>query len=332
MKLFLTRFGKICSLFFIAFMLLNAFNSDAYAAKKILVAIYNDNPDYTVVRKIFVSELKRVTYGWEMEVEFIELLNVREREEFIQRVKELSKDVDLIFTAGTPNAMAIKEAKVQIPVLFSAVADPKEAQLVSSFHKPDSNFTGAYCAVAAHTQLQTLLKVYPQAKTLGVLFNPRDPAPVSQVKAWHKAASYVPDVSIMNFHIPERVDSVKELAEVTQGMIGLVDVIVTTADAQVSPYGQGMIKVANANKVPTYVTLSHMVEKGALASLGFNFAKATKIVNIPQAIKLLQGVSPEDIPVGTYPHYDLSINLKTARKIGLKVSQDIINSAANIIK
>ena len=257
------KIKNIGMIFVLAFMLLMPFNSNACAAQKILIAIYNDNPDYSAVRGVFVSGLKQAVNKLGIEVEFVDLIHADNRQEFIQRLKEEARDADMVFTAGTPNAMAIKESGIKIPVLFSAVADPKKAQLVKSFHRPDSNFTGAYCAVAAHTQLQTLLRVYPEAKTLGILYNPRGPDPVSQVQSWHKAASYVPGIKILNFHIPERVDSEEELAEVTRGMIGLVDVIVTTADAQVSPYGRGMIEVANEHNMPTYVSLSHLVEKGA---------------------------------------------------------------------
>ncbi len=326
------KIKNIYMIFVLALMFLMPFNSNACAAQKIIIAIYNDNPDYSAIRKIFVSGLKQAANKLSLEVEFEDLVDAANRQEFIRRLKEQAKDADMIFTAGTPNAMAVKETGVKIPVLFSAVADPKKAGLVNSFHSPDSNFTGAYCAVAAHTQLQTLLRVYPKAKTLGILYNPRDPAPVSQVQSWHKAASYVPGIKIMNFHIPERVSSEEDLAEVTKGMVGLVDVIVTTADAQISPYGRGMIEVANKHNIPTYVSLSHLVEKGALVSLGFNFEEATKVVNIPQAIKILQGIPPAAIPVGTYPYYDLIINLKTAKKIGINFSDNIVNSAAKIIE
>ncbi|MCK4993447.1 MAG: ABC transporter substrate-binding protein [Candidatus Omnitrophica bacterium] len=326
------KIKHICMIFLLVLMQLIQVNSNACAAQKIIIGIYNDNPDYSAVREVFVSGLTQEADKIGMEVEFIELINIDSCQEFIQSLKEQAKNANMIFTAGTPNAMAIKEAEIKIPVLFSAVADPKEAELVKSFHHPDSNFTGAYCAVAAHTQLQTLLKVLPNAKVLGLLYNPRDPAPVSQVQSWHKAAAYLPGIKIMDFQIPERVDSNEELAEVTKGMVGIVDVIVTTADAQVSPYGKGLISVANEHHVPTYVSLSHLVEKGALFSLGFNFEEATRVVNIPQAIKILQGIPPEAIPVGTYPYYDLIINLKTAKKIGVNFSDDVINSAAKIVR
>ncbi|MCG2712526.1 MAG: ABC transporter substrate-binding protein [Candidatus Omnitrophica bacterium] len=326
------KIKNIRVIFVLALMFLILLNTNALAAQKILIAVYNDNPEYSAVREIFVWGLKQEVNKLGMKVEFAYLIDTDNRREFMQRLKEQARDAQMIFTAGTPNAMAIKEAGIKIPVLFSAVADPKKAHLVKSFHDPASNFTGAYCAVAAHTQLQMLLKICPQTKILGILYNPRDPGPVSQVQSWHKAASYVPGIKIMNFHIPQSVISEEGLAEVTKDMIGLVDVIVTMTDAQVSPFGRGMIEAANKNNIPTYVSMSELIEKGALVSLGFNFKEATKIVNIPQAIKILQGIPPSAIPVGTYPYYELIINLKTAQEIGVNFPNDIINSAAKIIK
>ncbi len=326
------KIKSIRVIFVLALIFLIAFVSNACAAQKIIVAVYKDNPDYSAVRDIFVSGLKQEADRLKIEVEFVYFVDVDNRQEFIQRLKDLVKDADMIFTVGTPNAMAIKESGVQVPVLFSAVANPKKAQLVKSFHRPGSNFTGAYCAVAAHAQLQTLLKACPKAKNLGMLYNPRDPVPVSQVQSWQKAVSSVPGMKVIDFHIPETVDSEEELAEITKGMIGRVDVIVTMADAQVSSWGRGMIEVANAHNIPTYVSLGRLVEKGALISLGFNFEKATKTVNISQAIKILQGISPEDIPVGTCPYYDLFLNLKTAKKIGVTFSNNMLDSAVKIIR
>jgi len=305
---------------------------NASAAQKILIAAYQDNPDYSEVREVFVSGLTKQADILGLDIEFIYLIDINNRNEFIEMLKQKARNADMIFTAGTPNAMAIKQAQIKIPVLFSAIADPKKAGLVRFFHDPRSNFTGAYCVVAAHTQLQTLSRVIPNAKILGILYNPRDPAPVSQLFSWHKAAAYLPGIKILDFPIPEGVDSKAGLAEVTESMIGIVDVVVTLADAQVSSWGEGMIKTANKYNIPTYVSLSHLVEKGALVSLGFNFKESVRAINIPQAIKILQGIPPEAIAVGTYPYYDISINLKTAKKIGVTFPSDIINSAANKIE
>ena len=325
------KFKNILMIFILGLMQLIPASS-AGAAQKILLAVYNDNPDYSSVRKVFVRELTQEADRLGMDIEFVDFTKTRNRREFIQKIKEYAKEIDLIFTAGTPNAMAIKEAEVDVPVLFTAVADPKKANLVKTFHRPASNFTGAYCAVAAHTQLQTILKVMPNVKILGILYNPRDPAPVSQLHSWEKAAAYLPEIKILSFQIPASVDSEEKMAEATEGMIGLADVIVTLADAQVSSYGKGMIKAANNNNIPTYVSLSHLVGKGALFSFGFNFDEATKVVNVPQAIKILQGIPPEAISVGTYPYYDLSVNLKTAGKIGVNFTEEVIDSAANKIE
>lgn len=326
------KIKSICVICLLAVLALIHVDQDAYAAQKIIIAVYKDTPDYAIAREVFVSSLTQETARLGMEVEFIYLIKIKNREEFIQGIKEQAKDADMIFISGTPNAMAVKEAQVKIPVLFNAVADPKAAELVQSFHSPNSNFTGVYCAVAAHTQLQMLLKVIPEVKTLGIIYNPKDPASVSQLKSWRKAASYWEGIEVLDFPIPETVDSAEKLGKVTKAMIGGVDVIVTMADSHISLYGQGVIDTAIKYKIATYASLGHMVEQGSLFSLGFNFEKATKIVNIPQAIKILQGTPPGKIPVGTYPYYDLIINLKTAQKIGVQIPNDAIKAAAKIIK
>lgn len=236
-----------------------------------------------------------------------------------------------MFTTGTPNAMAVKASGFKKPVIFSAVANAVGAKLVESNEVPGTNFTGAHCAVPFDSQLRALLLVLPDVSNIGILYNNSDPSPTGQARGWKKAVAEQ-GLQLSEFYVPAEVNSPESLAEATKPLIGKVDVIVTTADAKVSPYGKGMIDVANNAGMATYVTLSQLVNKGALVSLGFNFTEATRIVNVPQAIKILKGESPAVIPVGTFTEYKLVINLKTATQIGVSVPMRALKIASEIIQ
>ena len=302
----------------------------AQAAQKVLLAVYFDNPDYAKARNTFYDELAKVTAQQGMDVEFIDLNTKGDKDAFISRLKEMEPNVDLIFTTGTPNAMAVKAAGITKPVVFSAVADAVGAKLVKSNKHPGTNFTGNYCAISAENQLRALLLVLPSAKKIGILYNPSDPAPRAQTKGWKRAVMDM-GLELKEYFIPADVNSADGLAEATKPAVGNVDVLVTTAEAKVSPYGAGWIKVCNENNLPTYATLAQLVNKGALLSLGYNFAEGAKM-NVPQAMKILKGQSPADIPVTTFSEYRLVINMNTANKIGVKVPLRALRAASKIIK
>jgi putative ABC transport system substrate-binding protein len=226
--------------------------------------------------------------------------------------------------------MAVKAAGITKPVIFSCIANPIGAKLVNSLDKPGTNFTGNHCAVPEDKQLRALLMVLPDAKKIGVLYNPEDPAPATQAKRWKDAIDAQGLVAV-EFLIPATVKSADELAEATKPMIGKVDVIVTTADAKVSPYGEGMIRVANENKTPSYVSLNQLVNKGALVSLGYNFVEGARL-NVGQAMEIFKGKDPSDIPVNTFPEYRLVINSQTAQAIGVSIPLRALKIASEVVK
>ncbi len=302
----------------------------AEAAKKVLLAVYYDNPDYLACRKAFQEELAIQAKKAGLKLEFMVLDTQGSKGLFLNQLKKMEQDIDLIFTAGTPNCLAIKEAGITKPVVFTAVADPVGAKLVESLSQPNTNFTGSHCAVSADRQLSALLHVLPKSKKIGFLYNAEDPAALSQVKAWKEAMGRI-KMKALDFFIPKDANSVESLAAAAKPMVRKVDVLVTVADAKISAFGEGVIAVANVNKIPTYASLNSLIKKGALCSLGFDFIKGS-VITVPQAINILKGGSPATIPVITHPEYRLVINLNTARVIGLAIPAHVLKTAAEVIE
>ncbi|MFH1092658.1 MAG: ABC transporter substrate-binding protein [Candidatus Omnitrophota bacterium] len=305
--------------------------SSAFAAQKVLSGVFFDNPDYAATREAFLTNLKKEAIKSGLDIEIIEIATNGDKGAFIAKLQEMEPLVDLIYTTGTPNALAVKEAGVKKPVLFSAVANAVGAKLVESNEVPGTNFTGAHCAVPFDSQLRALLLVLPDVTNIGILYNNSDPSASGQAKGWNKVVADQ-GLQLTEFYIAADVDSAEKLALATEPMIGKVDVIVTTQDSKVSPYGKGMIDTANASRVPTFVGLSQLVNKGALVSLGFNFTETARIVNVPQAIRILKGENPAVIPVGTFTEYKLVINLNTAKQIGVSVPMHALKIASEIVQ
>jgi putative tryptophan/tyrosine transport system substrate-binding protein len=298
----------------------------AGTAKKVLLAVYFDNPDYQNSRNTFQEELAKEAKKAGLKIEFIVLDTQGSKGLFLSQIKKMEQAIDLIFTAGTPNCLAIKEAGITKPVIFTAVADPVGAKLVESLVQPNTNFTGSHCAVSADRQLSALLYVIPKAKKLGFLYNAEDPAPVSQVKAWKEAMARI-KMKAEEFLIPKDANSVDTLAAAAKPMVGKV----TVADAKISAFGDGVIAVANKNKIPTYSSLNSLIKKGALCSLGFNF-KMGALITVPQAIDILKGRDPATMPVITHSEYSLVINLNTARVIGLEIPANVLRTAVEVVE
>lgn len=301
-----------------------------WGAQKILLAVFDENSDYLITRQAFQTGLEHAAKQQDLDIEWLELKTASDnKSEFIRRLKELENSIDIIFVAGTPNALAVKQAGIKKPVLFAAVANPKKAKLVESLHDSGTNFTGCYCAVSANRQLQIVLSILTESKRMVIIYNPDDPAPVAQVEEWERAVINLknPTIILEKIAIPKQVDSLQSMIDFMNTLDKNIDVIITTADAKISNYGAGIIQVANQNKIPTYFSLNSMVAEGALLSLGFKFLQAAEQISVPQAIKLLNGFLPSEIPVGTLPEYSLAINLNTAQQIGIVFPQSIIDAA-----
>lgn len=314
----------------VSMVILLPWSAQAGISKKVLLAVYYDNSEYGISRNAFREKFAKEAKKAGFNIEFMVLDTQGSKELFLTQIKKMEPDVDLIFTAGTPNCLAIKEAGIVKPVIFTAVADPVGAKLVESLAQPNTNFTGSHCAISADRQLSALLYVIPAAKRIGFLYNAEDPAPVSQVKAWKEAIARIKMKSI-EFLIPKKANSVDSLAAAAKPMVRKVDVLVTLADAKISAFGEGVIAVANANKIPTYASLNSLVHKGALVSLGFDF-KAGALLTVSQGIDILNGADPATLPVITNYEYRLVINMNTARIIGLEISTNVLKNAAEVIE
>ncbi|MDD5492061.1 MAG: ABC transporter substrate-binding protein [bacterium] len=315
---------------FAVIVLFIPFILQADTAKKVLLAVYYDNPEYSICRNTFQEGLAKEAGKAGLNVEFLVLDTQGSKELFLSQLKKMEQDIDLVFSAGTPNCLAVKEAGFKKPVIFTAVADPVGASLVESLVRPNTNFTGSHCAVSADRQLSALLYVIPGSKKIGFLYNAEDPSPVSQVQAWKEAMARI-KMKAIEFKIPPSANSIDSLADAAKPIIGKVDVLVTLADAKVSAFGEGIIAVANVHKIPTYASLNSLIKKGALCSLGFDF-KTGAAITVSQAVDILKGSDPATIPVITNSEYRLVINLNTARVIGLEIPANVIKTAAEVVE
>ncbi|MDD5747430.1 MAG: ABC transporter substrate-binding protein, partial [Candidatus Omnitrophica bacterium] len=300
----------------------------ACGGQKILIATYEDNPEYRPAIRAFLTGMQEAAPN----VEILTLTGGNDPNDFMLKVRNLERDVVLVFTVGTSDTLLVKAAGVKIPVVFSAIIKPQKIGLVNKLREPGTNFTGSFCAISIIRQLHFIIDALPAVKRIGIIYNPRDADTLARVDDWAAGVAMTEGLTLVRYPLPDTVDSAEALAAVTRQMIGKVDLIVTIMDASIIRYGEGMLRVANEYKIPTYTTISRLIDEGALLGVGFDFPAAVQTVNIPQVLNILKGRKPADIPVGTITQYNVMVNQKTARHLGVVIPKSILKSATKIIE
>ncbi|MBN1872242.1 MAG: ABC transporter substrate-binding protein [Candidatus Omnitrophica bacterium] len=296
----------------------------------VALAVLKDNPDYHAGRTAFVNVLEK---NEDMVFTF-KLLDAYGDEEAyrkgLERFVNVDK-VDLIFTTGTRSTLPAVDVVKEIPVIFTAVADPVEGNIVKSLESPGGNVTGTHCAVPAYSQLKAIQKVFPDVKKIGIIYTKDEINAEIQTSEFKKIADEL-GLQVFLSTVSKDCRTEAEVAEATRKLVGKVDILIAHQDTSLSQYGRGMIMVAEENKIPTYVSLGHLLSQGAMMSLEINFSELGSISG-RQAIEILRdGKKPTDIPVDSSKDYSLTINLAAANNIGLEIPIQALRSATRIIK
>jgi len=297
---------------------------------KIGLAVLKDNPDYSAGRRAFVDTLENQK---DINFEFKLLDAFGDMEVYKKGIKDLVEveKVDLIFATGTRSTIPVVELVKDIPIVFTAVAAPVRANIVESRENPGKNVTGTHCGIPEYAQLKTILTVIPSVKRIGIVYTADEPNAEHQTADFKLAAEGL-GVEVLTSLVSKDCDSQEEVEQATNKLVGKVDVLVAHQDTSLSRYGRGMIKVAEENNIPAYVSLSQLLSEGALFSLGIDFSELGKI-SAKQAIRVLKHqTDPGGLPVETYKKYSLTINLPAAEKIGLKLPVQVLRKASKLIK
>lgn len=227
---------------------------------------------------------------------------------------------DLVFAIATPSAQAVANAVKSTPVLFTAVTDPVGAKLVKSEEAPGANVTGTSDRNPVKEQLELLKKLKPDAKTVGIVYSSAEPNSAVQVQ-WAKDAAVG-----LGLTIEEKAISAS--SEVSQAASSLnVDAIYVPTDNAVVSGLASLVKVAESKKTLVLGAEAGTVKAGAVATVGINYEKLGEQTGA-MAAKILKGeAKPADMPVETQSEYDVYVNEKAAKNIGLTIPADVLSSA-----
>ena len=236
---------------------------------------------------------------------------------------------DVILAAGTLSVAALQQFSRSIPIVFTLVSDPVGAGIVDSLARPGGNATGFMLAEysVSGKWLELLKQIAPELKRVAVLRHSGNPAGIAQFGAIQAVApSLGLQVSPINVHDASEIErGVATFARSANG--GLV----VTGSATATIHRELIITLAARHKLPAVYTDRFAVASGGLISYGPDFLDQFRRA-AGYADRVLKGEKAADLPVQAPTKYELVVNLKAAKALGLSVPQTLLASASEVIE
>src|SRR5216684_4296283 len=230
--------------------------------------------------------------------------------------------VDVIVTQGTPGALAAKQATATIPIVMAVVADPVATGLVASLARPGGNITGGSWVSheVSAKRLELLRDAFPRTKRVAVLINPNNASNPPILQAMELAArSLKLEISQFEARGPNEFESA-----FTAMAAKRVDAVTIIANAK------AIANLAAKKRLPL-MAFNETVEAGGLMAYGANFPemyrRAASYVD-----KILKGAKPGELPIEQATKFELVINLKAAKALGLTIPQSVLLRADEVIQ
>jgi putative tryptophan/tyrosine transport system substrate-binding protein len=233
--------------------------------------------------------------------------------------------VDIIVTWFTPAALAAKQATSEIPIVMALAGNPVETGLVESLARPGGNVTGmaAVTSELAGKNIQLVRELLPSAHRIVALANAPDPFSkpfVEQIR--HAGTTTGMTIDPIMIQSAEELDSAFSAMEKDRPDAVIVQPSLPT---------KRVAELALRHRIPTVSPIRGIVDEGGLMSYGIEEADAYRRAAI-FVDKILKGAKPADIPVEQPTRFELVINLKTAKALGLTVPQSLLARADDVIE
>ena len=238
--------------------------------------------------------------------------------------------VDVIVTRGTPATLTAKQATQTIPIVMASSGDPVLEGIVASLARPGGNVTGLHIMAPPELggkRLQLLKEAVPGSSRIGVLWNPGDLHAPLIVRDTERAAR-VMGVQLKSLEM-QRSEPFEQVFETA--LFGQVDALIAVEDQLTFTYRTRILEFTAMSRLPAIYGLREFVDAGGLMSYGTDrrdlYRRCATYVH-----RILTGASPADLPVEPPIKFELAINLKTARALGLTIPPALLLRADYIIQ
>jgi putative ABC transport system substrate-binding protein len=296
---------------------------------------YLSTPSRSSVRRALEAFLRKLrALGW-IEGQNL-VIEYRWAEGDVERLPSLASDlvqqnVDLIVAPAGSAALAAKKATSTMPIVMMFPTDPVELGLVASLSRPGGNVTGTTYAPGSGIlakQLELLKEAVPRATRVAVLSNPVDASYTSQMKEGLETAARGLQIRLQ--HVDAR--GPEQLENAFSAMVrDHVDALIGSGSSTWIVHAKKLAELAMRARLATMYGYREMVEAGALLAYGVNMAdfigRAAGYVD-----KILKGAKPADLPVEQPTTFELVINVRTAKALGLVIPQSLLVRADDLIQ
>jgi putative ABC transport system substrate-binding protein len=252
-----------------------------------------------------------------------------------QRLPELAGElvelrVSVILAAGgPPSALAAKKATTTIPVVFSAAGDPVGIGLVDSLSRPGGNITGMglFNSTLGGKRLELLHQLVPASKIIALLTNPDNPSAELELIEVRSAAKLLNiDLYVLKASTDQQlVSAFEELSRMHAGAV------IVSGEPFFDSRRTMIIGLATVHAIPASYSWRENVEMGGLLSYGTSITDSYRNAGI-YCSRILKGEKPADLPVMQPTKFELTINLKTAKSLGISIPPALLTVADEVIE
>ena len=320
---------RILAVAFLVGLLAAALVAESEAAKVPIIGILSPPEPFTAL-DTFRSGLRDLGYTEPGGIR----LEYRSSEGHDERFPALAADlvglkVDVIIAATVPAIRAAQRATTTIPIVMVLNSDPVRLGLVKSLARPGGNTTGpaALTFDLAPKRLELFKETIPKLRHIAVLGNPANPA-VREGLTQTEAAGRMLGVEVRAFEVREPADFDMAFAAIRQAQL---DGLLVVPDPLVSTHTLRIVEFAAKNRLPSMWGATRSAGAGGLIAYGIDYDEHVR-AGIRYVDKILKGAKPGDLPVEQPTKFELAINLKTAKALGLTIPQSILARADQVIQ
>jgi putative tryptophan/tyrosine transport system substrate-binding protein len=236
--------------------------------------------------------------------------------------------IDVIVTYATPPVIAAKQATSAIPIVFAVAGDPVNTDLVASLARPGGNVTGLSVQQTelAGKRLELLREVVPGLRRLAIMGNADNPATVREM------GDVLTTARTLGLNaVTVEIRRAEDIAPAFEALKGRADALYVCNDPLVNTNRTRINTLALGARLPTAYNWRENVEAGGLMSYGANFPDMFRRT-AELTDKVLRGAKPADLPVEQPTKFDLTINLTTAKALGLEIPPTLLGRADEVIE
>lgn len=281
-----------------------------------------EHPSLNTIRESIIEGLSEAGYvdGENLEIDYKNGQNDMTNMKTIAQTFVADK-CDVIVAIATPAAQAVLSETTEIPIIFAAVTDPVDAELVDSLENPGGNVSGTSDEVSAEAIMELAKQITPGFKTIGALYSAGEDNSDSVVKGLKEYAA------ANGYEVVEStVTNTSEVQQAAQYLADKVDVVYSPIDNTVASSMAVATEIFNNAKIPFYVSADSMVQDGGLATYGIDYTVLGK-ETAKMVAQIFGGADVSTMAVVKMSDMNIYVNTKTADTIGVEIPQSILEKA-----